>query len=69
MNTGELIQIGVGVVLTLTLVAVLWYAWEARKQAAASSKMAEAMLCPVIEQWIDPTSPLGDGTAIIIEIK
>ena len=43
MNTGEWIQIGVAVVLTLTLGAVLWYAWEARKQAKASARMAEEM--------------------------
>jgi hypothetical protein len=40
MNAGDGIQIGVGVVLTLTLGAVLWYAWEARKQAKASARMA-----------------------------
>jgi len=33
MTTGEWIQIGVGVVLTLTLGAVLWYACETRKLA------------------------------------
>jgi len=43
MNTGDGIQIGVAVVLTLTLLAVCWYAWEARKQAAASVEMAQEM--------------------------
>ena len=43
MNTGDGIQIGVAVVLTLNLGAVLWYAWEARKQAKASAKMAQEM--------------------------
>ena len=43
MTTGEWIQISVGVVLTLTLLAVCWYAWEARKQAKASARMAEEM--------------------------
>jgi len=40
MSTGEWV---VAVVLILTLGAVLWYAWEARKQAAASARMAEEM--------------------------
>ncbi|MDO8614474.1 MAG: hypothetical protein Q7T33_01900 [Dehalococcoidia bacterium] len=31
------------VVLTATLLGVLWYAWEARKQAKASRKMAREM--------------------------
>jgi hypothetical protein len=43
MNAGDGIQIGVGVVLTLTLLAVCWYAWEARKQAAASVETAHEM--------------------------
>ncbi len=38
MSTGEWV---VAVVLILTLGAVLWYAWEARKQATASARMAE----------------------------
>jgi hypothetical protein len=43
LNAGDGIQIGVAVVLTLTLLAVCWYAWEARKQAKASVRMAEEM--------------------------
>lgn len=43
MTTGEWIQISVGAVLTLTLGAILWYAWEARKQAKASAAMAVEM--------------------------
>ena len=43
LNASDGIQIGLGVVLTLTLLAVLWYAWEARKQAKASVRMAEEM--------------------------
>jgi hypothetical protein len=54
MNAGEGIQIGVTVVLTLTLGAVLWYAWEARKQAKASARMAEATLRPVMVSWTGP---------------
>ena len=41
LNASDGIQIGVGVVLTLTLGAVLWYACEARKQAKASAQMVE----------------------------
>ena len=43
MNSSEAIQIGVGIVLTFTLGAVLWYAWESRKQAKASMRMALEM--------------------------
>ena len=43
ISAGDAIQIGVGLVLTLTLAAVLWYAWEARKQAKASVRMATEM--------------------------
>lgn len=44
LNASDGIQIGVGVVLTFTLAAVFWYAWEARKQAKATERMAEEML-------------------------
>jgi hypothetical protein len=44
MNAGDGIDIGVGIVLTLTLGAVLWYAWEARKQAKAGERMAKEMI-------------------------
>ncbi|MGQ9572884.1 MAG: hypothetical protein ACUVV3_06840 [Dehalococcoidia bacterium] len=50
MSTGEWV---VAVVLILTLGAVLWYAWEARKQAAASLRMAEEMR----EQRLDLDRP------------
>jgi hypothetical protein len=44
LNASDGIQIGVGVVLTLTLGAVLLYAREARNQAKASAKMADEMV-------------------------
>jgi hypothetical protein len=53
MNAGEGIQLGVAFVLLLTLAAVLWYAWEARKQAKASAQIAEAALRPVILLWTE----------------
>jgi hypothetical protein len=53
VNTGDGIQIGVGVVLALTLLAVCWYAWEARKQAKASTMMAGEMR----EQRLDADRP------------
>jgi hypothetical protein len=69
MNAGDGIQIGVGVVLALTLVAVVWYGWQARKQAEASARMAEEMR----EQRLLTTRPIlllspvaqeaGTGTA------
>jgi hypothetical protein len=43
LNASDGVQIGVGVVLTLTLGAVLWYACEARKQAKAANAMADEM--------------------------
>lgn len=43
MSSGEWIQISVAAVLTFTLIGVLWYAREARRQAAASVRMAEEM--------------------------
>jgi hypothetical protein len=66
MSVGEWV---VAVVLILTLGAVLWYAWEARKQAKASVRMAEEMR----EQRLLTTRPIlllspiaqeaGTGTA------
>jgi hypothetical protein len=35
---------------------VLWYAWEARKQARASWHIANASLRPLLEQWIEQTA-------------
>ena len=43
MNVSDGIQIGVAGVLALTFLAVLWYAWEARRQAKASGEMAREM--------------------------
>lgn len=34
-------EAAVAVILALTLIAVLWYAWEARKQATASNEVAQ----------------------------
>ncbi len=53
MNASDGIQLGVAAVLTLTLGAVLWYAWEARKQAKASTDMAQEMR----EQRLSADSP------------
>ncbi len=43
MSADVAIQTAVAVVLILTLGAVLWYACEARKQAKASTEMAQEM--------------------------
>jgi hypothetical protein len=43
MSTGEWVQVSVAAVLAATLLAVLWYGWQARRQAEASVKMAEEM--------------------------
>ena len=42
MNAGDGIQIGVAVVLAVTLLAVLYYARQTQKQAEATVKMADA---------------------------
>jgi len=83
LNASDGVQIGVGVVLTLTLGAVLWYACEARKQAKASVKISEANLRPVILLWIDAISlseltgspmklnywNIGNGPAVNIKLE
>jgi len=43
LNAGDAIQIGVGVVLTGTLLAVLYYACQAKRQADANARMAREM--------------------------
>lgn len=43
MTADEGIQTYIAAILTLTLLAVGWYAWEARKQATASLEMAREM--------------------------
>ena len=43
MTATDWIQLGVGIVLTLSFAAILWYAWEARRAASASVNMAEEM--------------------------
>ena len=56
MSAGDSIQLAIAVVLRLTLLGVLWYAWEARKQAKATWHIANASLRPLIEQWIERTA-------------
>jgi hypothetical protein len=70
VDASDGVQIGIGIVLTLTLAAVLWYAWEARKQAKAGERMAEEMLetrhggvLPVI----DFIAEAGRGVDLIAE--
>jgi hypothetical protein len=48
-------QAAIAVILTLTLAGVLWYAWEARKQAKATQLIAEAALRPILVHWITRT--------------
>ena len=55
MTAGDWIQLGVAVVLTLTLIAVLGYAYETRRQAQATQLMAEAALRPILVHWITKT--------------
>ena len=71
MNAGDGIQIGVAVVLAVTLLAVLYYARQtqkqaeatvkmadaARDQAEASARIAEAALRPVMTLWAEDHPP------------
>ena len=66
------------VILGVTLLGVFWYAWEARKQAKASARMAEASLRPVLLLWTLPGSEhmyvvyyqnIGSGPAINISFS
>ncbi|NIN68152.1 MAG: hypothetical protein GTO63_26280 [Anaerolineae bacterium] len=71
LNASDGIQIGVGVVLTLTLGAVLCYAWEARKQAKASERIADEMLETrhgTILPVIDFVTEEGSGAEAIVEV-
>ncbi|MEX2159040.1 MAG: hypothetical protein WEB04_06510 [Dehalococcoidia bacterium] len=43
MNAGEWIDLTVAAVTAATLLVVLWYTWETRRQASASARMADAM--------------------------
>ncbi len=56
LSTSEEISLGVAIVLAATLVAVIWYAWEARKQAKATGDIASATLRPVVTLWTNETS-------------
>lgn len=55
MTSSDAIQLAIAIVLTATLAAVLWYAWEARKQAKATWHIASASMRPALEQWIEQT--------------
>lgn len=57
MTTSDWIQLSVGIVLSLTLVAVIWYAWETRKMAKATetlAKEAETQRLALYEPSIQP---------------
>jgi hypothetical protein len=69
MTTADWIQISVGAVLTLTLLVLLWYAWqtrrqanatealalEARRQAESTERIAESSFRPILAHWIERT--------------
>jgi len=80
VTSGDYIQLAIAVVLTATLGGVMWYAWEARKQAKATWHIANASLRPLLEQWIEQTplteaklavwyKNVGNGPAINIHWK
>jgi hypothetical protein len=64
MSTGDCIQLWIALVLSLTLLAVVWYAWEARKQAKASFQLVDTGMRPILEQWIGST-PLNDPVLVL----
>ncbi len=63
LNAGDAIDIGVGIVITLTLFVVLLYAWQAWRQAKATERIAESTMRPVISVRSEPQPPgdLADG--------
>lgn len=66
LDTGDWIQIGVGVVLTLTLVFV----WRYAKDTYRMAKIAhESALCPVIEQFIDKTEMPRGAVYVPLVVK
>ncbi len=67
MAVSDWIQIGVAGVLSATLMGVLWYAWETRKQAKSTQRIAEAALRPVLVHWIEDT-PSSD-TSLPIQYR
>lgn len=70
LNASDGIQIGLGVVLTLTLLAVFWYAWEARKQSKATVQMAKEMVESrhgSVLPFMDFVTERGRGVEVIAE--
>jgi hypothetical protein len=71
VDAGEWIQLAAVSVLSVTLGAVLWYAWEARKQAKASERMADEMLETrhgTVLPVIDFVTEQGSGGEAIVEV-
>lgn len=54
-----MIQLGVGIVLFFTLLAVVRYAWETRKLAKATNRLAEATAQPILVPRDIKKDPLG----------
>lgn len=54
MTFGDGVALGTLIVLSVTLVAVLWYVWETRSLARATKRMGEASLRPVLTVWMPP---------------
>ncbi len=59
MSLAEWIQLGVGVVLLITLGAVLWYAWETRNRRLEMQKQREESLRPIIDVVLVPLDSSG----------
>ena len=69
-NSGA-VQAVSAAILSLTFIAVAYYAYQTRRQAEvtrilaeATRDMVDATLCPVIEQWL-PTDRLADSVGVV----
>ncbi len=67
-NSGA-IQAVAAIVLALTLIAVGIYAWQTRRQAQATERMAEGMLRPVVTQWIKSVSTAAASERLLLLVR
>jgi hypothetical protein len=51
LSSSDEINLVATMFIAATLIGVLWYAWEARKQATATANIADATFRPVLSLW------------------
>ena len=70
MTTGEWIQISVAVVLTVTLAALLWYAWETRKIAREMHEQRLEGARPVLSlNWKLYDGKVGKDPSVEVSVR